>query len=265
MKLCHVAYRTYCLTVTLQRPILSHENTKYDIIRLAFCDGASTITAFTFSCMRNHNVLRIPCSVFPLWQFCFVYINREICCIKINTANFSLKNITIPWSTSTTPTLKPTHWWICYFTMFNNRMLLEIVWTCCFCLIGSYLVHLSALPLAWRAGDFDGDAALLPLPSQSHPVGLQGAEGDLQLGPREATRPAVLRGDLRGVEHWRAAGWALRDHTWFVSGLTMWAGPSVHTTPRQTQHPHLCDWWLPTHQRQRLKILRTYVSCKNFD
>ena len=72
-------------------------------------------------------------------------------------------------------------------------------------LIGSYLVHLSALPLAIRVGDFDGDGVLLPLPSQSHPVWLQGAEGDLQLGPGEATGPAVLCGDLRGVEHRRTA------------------------------------------------------------
>lgn len=71
----------------------------------------------------------------------------------------------------------------------------------CVCLIGSYLVHLSTLPLACRAGDFDGDGALLPLPPQSHPIRLQRAEGDLQLGPGEATRPAVLCGDLRGVEH----------------------------------------------------------------
>lgn len=39
---------------------------KYDIIRLAFCDGILTITAFTFSCMRNQTVLQIQCSVFSL-------------------------------------------------------------------------------------------------------------------------------------------------------------------------------------------------------
>lgn len=78
---------------------------------------------------------------------------------------------------------------------------------------GSYLVHLSALPLTWRAANFDGDGALLPLPPQSHPIGLQRAEGDLQLGPREAAHPAVLCGDLGGVQHWRAAGWALQNHT----------------------------------------------------
>lgn len=64
----------------------------------------------------------------------------------------------------------------------------------------SYLLHLTALPLACRAGDFDGDGALLSLPAQSHAVGLQRAEGDLQLGPREATHSALLCGNLRGLQ-----------------------------------------------------------------
>lgn len=81
------------------------------------------------------------------------------------------------------------------------------------CFIGPYLLHLAALPLACRAGDFHSDRALLPLPAQRHAVRLQRAEGDLQLRPREAARSAFLRGDLRGLQHWRAACRTLRDHT----------------------------------------------------
>lgn len=74
-----------------------------------------------------------------------------------------------------------------------------------FCLTRSYLIHLSALPLACRACDFDGDGVLLSLAPQSHAVWLQRAEGDLQLRPGEAAHPAVLCGNLRGVQHGRIA------------------------------------------------------------
>lgn len=73
----------------------------------------------------------------------------------------------------------------------------------------SYLLHLAALPLAGRARDLDGDGALLPLPPQRHAVGLQRAEGDLQLRPREAAGPPVLCGNLRRLEDRREAGGAL--------------------------------------------------------
>ena len=80
---------------------------------------------------------------------------------------------------------------------------------------GSYLLHLSALPLACRARDFDGDGVLLSLASQRHAVRLQRTEGDLQLGPRETTRPAVFCGNLRGVQHGRITSGALWNDTWF--------------------------------------------------
>lgn len=75
----------------------------------------------------------------------------------------------------------------------------------------AYLLHLAALPLARRPADLDRDGALLALPAQRHAVGLQRAEGDLQLGPGEAAGSAILSGDLRGVEHRGAAGGTLRD------------------------------------------------------
>lgn len=80
--------------------------------------------------------------------------------------------------------------------------------------MGSDLVDLGALPLACRAGDFDGDRALLSLSAQRHAVGLQRAEGDLQLWFGEAPGPAVLSGDLRGLQHRRIADGALWDSTW---------------------------------------------------
>ena len=80
--------------------------------------------------------------------------------------------------------------------------------------IGSYLLHLSALSLSCRAGDFDGDGVLLSLAPQGHAVGLQRAEGDLQLRPREAARPSVFRGDLRRIENrWEASGGLRHTHT----------------------------------------------------
>jgi len=61
---------------------------------------------------------------------------------------------------------------------------------------GSYLLHFATLPFACRARDFNGDGALLSLTSQGHAVRLQGAEGDLQLRPGEATGSAILCRDL---------------------------------------------------------------------
>lgn len=78
---------------------------------------------------------------------------------------------------------------------------------------GSYLLHLATLPLASWAGDFDSDGALLPLAPQCHAIGLQGAEGDLQLWLREATYPAVLGGNLRRVQYVRKARGALEVST----------------------------------------------------
>ena len=75
----------------------------------------------------------------------------------------------------------------------------------------SYLVHLGALPLAVGAGDLDGDGAVVALPSQVEAVGLQRAEGDLQLWTGEAAGPALLRGDLRRLQDRREPGRALRD------------------------------------------------------
>lgn len=66
-----------------------------------------------------------------------------------------------------------------------------------FCsLIGPYLFHLAALPLACRACDFDSYSTVIPAAPQSHAVGLQWAEGDLQLRSGETAGPAVLCGDL---------------------------------------------------------------------
>ena len=80
------------------------------------------------------------------------------------------------------------------------------VWTDYFSMVGSHLLHLTALSLARRAGDFNGDRAFIPLAPQGHAVRLQRAEGDLQLGPGEAAHPAVFSGDLRGVQHgWTAS------------------------------------------------------------
>ena len=108
-----------------------------------------------------------------------------------------------------------------YLPRFITFNLPNLVWklvnVCrsCFCLIRSYLLHLSTLPLACWTGDFDGDSVLLSLASQSHSIWLQRAEGDFQLRPGEAACPAVLCGNLRWVEHWRKASGALWDHIRF--------------------------------------------------
>lgn len=70
----------------------------------------------------------------------------------------------------------------------------------CSLIDSSYLFHFSTLPLTCCTGDFDSDGALLSLPPQSHAVWLQGAEGDLQLWPREAARSPVFCGDFRRVQ-----------------------------------------------------------------
>lgn len=62
--------------------------------------------------------------------------------------------------------------------------------------------------------DFDGNGALVSVATQGHAVGLQWAEGDLQLWTREAAGPAILRGDLRGLQDGRVAGRGLRDRDW---------------------------------------------------
>lgn len=74
------------------------------------------------------------------------------------------------------------------------------------CSLASYLFHLFALPFSAGASDLDCDGALLAPPAQGHSVGLQRAEGDLQLRPGEAAGSAVLQGDLWGLQHRRTSG-----------------------------------------------------------
>lgn len=90
-----------------------------------------------------------------------------------------------------------THWTVKKFSSTHRRLPRSLA---------SYLFHLFALPFAAGASDLDRDGALLATPAQGHPVGLQRAEGDLQLGPGEAAGSAVLQGDLRGLQHRRTSG-----------------------------------------------------------